>query len=76
MAHVQIIATMVYHLMENATVKELKKAGLGEHSADHGKVLFYTDAQGNPWTVTHIKGKEEDYFLYPLYFSLILNYHF
>lgn len=48
MAHVEIIATMVYQLMENATIDELKKAGLGGHYADHGKAPFYTDATGNP----------------------------
>lgn len=39
---------MVYQLMENATVEELKKAGLGGHYADHRKALFYVDATGNP----------------------------
>lgn len=48
MAHVEMIATMVYQLMENATVEELKKAGLGGQYADHRKALFYTDATGNP----------------------------
>jgi len=57
MAHVEIIATMVYQLMENATVEEIKKAGLGGHYADHRKALFYTDATGNPWTATYIQAK-------------------
>lgn len=48
MAHVEIIATMVYQLMENATVDEIKKAGLAGHYAEHGKAVFYTDATGNP----------------------------
>lgn len=47
MAHVEIIATMVYQLMENATVEEIKKAGLAGHYADHRKALFYVDATGN-----------------------------
>ena len=57
MAHVEIIATMVYQLMENATVEEIKKAGLGGHYADHRKALFYHDASGNPWTATYIQAK-------------------
>ena len=57
MAHVEIIATMVYQLMENATLEELKKAGLAGHYADHRKALFYTDATGNPWTATYIQAK-------------------
>lgn len=47
MAHVEMIATMVYQLMENATMEEIKKAGLAGHYADHKKALFYTDATGN-----------------------------
>ncbi|ALB46727.1 manganese catalase family protein [Clostridium beijerinckii] len=59
MAHVEIIATMVYQLMENATIEEIKKAGLAGHYADHRKALFYTDATGNPWTATYIQAKGE-----------------
>jgi len=57
MAHVEMIATMVHQLMENATIDELKKAGLGGNYADHRKALFYTDATGNPWTATYIQAK-------------------
>lgn len=57
MAHVEMIATMVYQLMENATMEEIKKAGLAGHYADHRKALFYTDATGNPWTATYIQAK-------------------
>ena len=57
MAHVEIIATMVYQLMENATIEEIKKAGLAGHYADHRKAVFYTDATGNPWTATYIQAK-------------------
>ncbi len=31
-------------VMENASIDELKKAGLDGHYVDHGKALFYTDA--------------------------------
>lgn len=56
MAHVEIIATMVYQLMENATIEEIKKAGLAGHYADHRKALFYTDATGNTSVIKiHIK---------------------
>ena len=57
MAHVEIIGTMAYQLMENATLEELEKAGLAGHYADHGRALFYTDATGNPWTATYIQAK-------------------
>lgn len=57
MGHVEMIATMVHQLMENATIDELKKAGLGGNYADHRKSIFYTDATGNPWTSTYIQSK-------------------
>ena len=59
MAHVEMIATMIYQLMDNASVEDLKKAGLGGHYTDHGRALYYTDAQGNPWTATYIQAKDD-----------------
>ena len=57
LAHVEMIGTMVHQLMENASIEEIKAAGLAGHYADHGKALFYTDATGNPWTATYIQAK-------------------
>ncbi|MBM7835054.1 spore coat protein JC [Clostridium sardiniense] len=59
MAHAEMTGTMIYQLMDNASVKELKKAGLGGHYTDHGKELYYSDAQGNPWTATYIQAKDD-----------------
>ena len=59
MAHVEMIATMVFQLTSNASLDELKAAGLGGRYVDHGKGLFYTDATGNPWTATYIQGKDD-----------------
>ena len=44
-------------IMENASIDEIKVAGLDGHYVDHGKGLFYTDATGNPWTATYIQCK-------------------
>ncbi len=57
MGHVEMLGTMVYQLMENASIEQIKVAGLAGHYADHGKALFYTDATGNPWTATYIQAK-------------------
>ena len=57
MAHVEIIATMVTQLMENASINDIKAAGLAGQYADHGKALYYVDATGNPWTATYIQAK-------------------
>ena len=42
LAHVEIMATMVHQIMENASIDEITAAGLDGHYADHGKGLFYT----------------------------------
>lgn len=39
MAHVEILGTMVYQLMDNASIADIKAAGLDGHYADHGKAL-------------------------------------
>lgn len=57
MAHVEMIATMVYQLMENASIEDIKKAGLAGYYADHGKGLYPVDATGNPWTATYFQSK-------------------
>ena len=57
MAHVEMIATMIYQLMSNASLEDLKKADLAAHYTDHGRALYYADAQGNPWTATYIQAK-------------------
>ena len=53
LAHVEIISTMIYQLMKDATLKELKEAGLDTHYAEHGKGLYPTDANGVPFTVAY-----------------------
>ena len=55
LAHVEIISAMLYQLMKDATVEELKEAGLGEHYATFGKDLFPSDSFGNPFNMTYIK---------------------
>ena len=53
LAHVEIISTMIYQLMKDATLDELREAGLDTHYAEHGKGLYPTDANGVPFTVTY-----------------------
>lgn len=57
LAHLEIMATLVYQLTQDATVEELKAVDLGGHYADHDKALFYVDATGNPWTAAYIQAK-------------------
>lgn len=48
-----MIAAMVSQLTKNATVEELKAAGLASHFAEHGKGVYPTDASGVPFTVAY-----------------------
>lgn len=53
LAHVEMISTMVYQLMKDATIDEIKAAGLDPHYAEHKRALFPTNADGVPFTVTY-----------------------
>lgn len=48
-----MISTMIYQLTKDATVDELREAGLGSHYAAHAKALYPTDANGVPFTVAY-----------------------
>ena len=53
LAHVEMICTMVYQLLKDATPEEIKEAGLDPHYAEHKKALYPTDANGVPFTVAY-----------------------
>ena len=53
LAHVEMISTMIYQLMKNATIKEIKEAGLDSHYAEHKKALYPTDSNGVPFTAMY-----------------------
>jgi len=53
LGHVEMLETMIYQLMKDATLEEIKEAGLDTHYAEHAKALFPTDANGVPFTVTY-----------------------
>ena len=53
LAHVEMISAMIYQLMKDATLEEIKEAGLESHYAEHGKSLYPTDANGIPFTVAY-----------------------
>ena len=54
LAHVEMIQTMINQLMKDATIDEIKRAGLDTHYAEHGKGLYPTDSNGVPFTVAYI----------------------
>ena len=57
LAHMEIVATLVYNLIRNATVEQIKAAGLDPYYADHDKALYFVNAAGAPWTAAYIQSK-------------------
>ncbi len=53
LGHVEMISTMLYQLMKDATIEELKQAGLDTHYAEHKRALYPTDTNGVPFTVSY-----------------------
>ena len=53
MGHVEMIATMVYQLLRNATTEELKEAGLDSYYTEHKKGIFPIDTSGVPFTCAY-----------------------
>ncbi|QGG46868.1 manganese catalase family protein [Heliorestis convoluta] len=55
MAHLEVIATLIYKLTKDVPADKMREAGLGAHYAHHDNALFYTDANGVPWTAAYIQ---------------------
>lgn len=53
LAHVEMIATMVKQLIQDASVEELKNNGLSAQYVEHDHALFPTDANGVPFTAAY-----------------------
>lgn len=53
LAHIEMISTMIYQLTKDATLEELKAAGLDTNYAEHKTALYPTDTSGVPFTVTY-----------------------
>ena len=53
LAHVEMIQTMLSQLMKDATIEEIKNAGLDSHYAEHKNALYPTDSNGVPFTATY-----------------------
>ena len=55
-AHLEIIGTMVSQIMQNASMCDLKDAGLDGYYSLHDHGLFYTDPNGYNWTADYVDG--------------------
>ncbi|MEL7650095.1 MAG: manganese catalase family protein [Sedimentibacter sp.] len=57
LAHLEIVGSMIYQLMKNATPEEIERAGAGDYYTDHGKGVYPQSAAGSPFTAAHIQVK-------------------
>jgi spore coat protein JC len=54
LGHVEMISTMVDQLLKDATINEIKEAGLEGWYTQHKRGLYPTDTSGVPWTAAYI----------------------
>ncbi|AEF93339.1 Catalase [Desulfotomaculum nigrificans CO-1-SRB] len=54
LAHMEIVATLVYKLLEGASLEAIKAADLGGHYATHDRSLYWTDPNGVPWVAAYV----------------------
>ena len=54
MGHMEMVATMVRQLMANATIEEIKEAGLESYYTEHNQGVFPCNANGIPFDAMSI----------------------
>lgn len=57
LAHMEMVAAMVYNLLKDATVDQIKKAGMDGYYADHDRAVYFVNGDGVPWTAAYIQSK-------------------
>ena len=55
LAHLEMVCSMVYQLIKDASIEEIKAAGLDAYYSEHGSAVFPVDANGIPWTASYIQ---------------------
>lgn len=53
LGHVEMISAIVYQLTKDATLEELREAGLEGNYVEHGHGMFPVDVNGVPFTTTY-----------------------
>lgn len=57
LAHLEMVAALVYNLVKDASMEDIRRAGMDEYYADHDKALYFINASGMPWVATYIQSK-------------------
>lgn len=59
LAHWEIIGTLAWKLVKDASVEQIKGTPFEAHFADHGRNPYPNNAVGSPFTVTYFNGKSD-----------------
>lgn len=59
LAHWEMIGTLVWRLVKDATVDQIKGTPFEAHFVNHGKSPYPHDAAGAPWTATFLNSKDD-----------------
>lgn len=57
LAHMEMVAALVYGLVEDAPLGEIKAAGMEGYYADHDRALYFVNGDGVPWVAAYIQSK-------------------
>lgn len=57
LAHMEMIAALVYNLVRDASPVDLARAGLDGYYVDHDKGLYFVNPEGAPWVASYIQCK-------------------
>ena len=57
LAHLEMVGTIVHQLTKNASIEEIKAAGLDPYYTDHGLDVYPVSADGVPFTAAYIAAK-------------------
>jgi len=57
LAHLEMVGTIVHQLTKNASIEEIKAAGLDPYYTDHGVDVYPVSADGVPFTAAYIAAK-------------------
>ncbi len=57
LAHVEMISTMMYQLMKDASIDDIIAAGLAPYYTQHGTAVYPADANGIPFTAAYFQSQ-------------------
>jgi spore coat protein JC len=57
LAHMEIVAAIVYNLLKNAPLEQIKAAGMEGYYADHDRSVFFVNGDGVAWVAAYIQSK-------------------